>query len=148
MAFVLDHVVEIDAPAELVWDVVTDLPRYGEWNPFVPECRSTLEPGDPIDMHVRLRGATPRRQREWIVEHTPGSTLGYRMKPVPLGTLHSLRTHTVTALDAGRTRYASHFELNGWLHPLVATLLGADLRRGFSGMTDGVKTRAEALRAH
>lgn len=147
MAFVLDHVVEIDAPAALVWDVITDLPRYGEWNPFVPECRSTLEPGDPIDMHVRLRGPKPRRQREWIVAHTPGSELSYRMKPVPLGALHSLRSHTVTAPAADRTRYTSHFELDGWLSPLVATLVGADLRRGFTGMTDGIKARAEALRA-
>ena len=25
--------------------VLTDLARYGEWNPFVTECSTTLEPG-------------------------------------------------------------------------------------------------------
>ena len=27
--------IDIAAPVAVVWDVVTDLDRYGEWNPFV-----------------------------------------------------------------------------------------------------------------
>lgn len=145
MGFVIDSAVYIDAPAELVWQVITDLPRYGEWNPFVPECTSTLEPGAPIDMLVCL-GPRPRRQREWIRSHTPGRELSYSMKPVPLGALNSLRSHTVTAVSPERTRYESHFELNGWFHPVVAGLLGKHLRSGFEGMTEGIQRRAESLR--
>ena len=37
--------VEIDAPASVVWAVLTDLPRYGEWNPFCVSADSTLEIG-------------------------------------------------------------------------------------------------------
>lgn len=147
MGFVIDIDVEINAPAELVWQVITDFARYGEWNPFVPECRSSLVPGEPIDMLVRVSGTTPRRQREWIRSHTPGHELSYTMKPVPLGTLHSLRSHTITPITADRTRYESHFELAGWLHPLVVALLGKNLRRGFAGMTAGIQKQAESLRA-
>src|SRR3546814_14762853 len=38
-----------------VWEVIRDLSKYPEWNPFCIECRSTLQPGDPIDMKVKLR---------------------------------------------------------------------------------------------
>ncbi|MFI6041357.1 SRPBCC family protein [Nocardia sp. NPDC051321] len=144
MAFVIDATVDIDAPADLVWQVLTDFPRYGEWNPFVSECSSSLVPGEPIDMLVHL-GARPRRQREFIRSHTPGHELSYAMKPVPLNTLHSLRSHTLTPLDSNRTRYESHFELAGWLHPVVVALLGKHLQRGFAAMTAGVKERAEYL---
>ncbi|MGO4612599.1 SRPBCC family protein [Nocardia sp. 2YAB30] len=146
MAFVIDLAVDIDAPAELVWQVITDFPRYGEWNPFVSECRSSLVPGEPIDMLVHI-GGSRRKQREWIRSHTPGRELGYSMKPVPAGALHSLRSHTVTPLADNRTRYESHFELAGWLHPVVVALLGKNLRRGFAGMTDGIRKQAESLRA-
>ncbi|MGW4365235.1 SRPBCC family protein [Nocardia takedensis] len=146
MGFIIDETVYIDAPAEVVWQVLTDLPSYGEWNPFVPRCESTLVPGDPIDMHVALVGSTPRRQREWMRSNIPGRELSYSMKPVPLGALHSLRSHTLTAVSDTRTRYESHFQLDGWLHPVVATALGRHLRRGFDGMTAGVQRRAEALR--
>ena len=44
--------VEIDAPASVVWEILTDLPRYGEWNPFCIKAESTLEIGAPIVMHL------------------------------------------------------------------------------------------------
>ncbi|WP_280357211.1 SRPBCC domain-containing protein [Nocardia otitidiscaviarum] len=146
MPLVIDKSVEIDAPAELVWQVLTDVDRYGEWNPFVLGCETTLEPGSPIDMRVRLIGPRPRTQREFIRSHTPGKEFSYTMKPVPLGTLHSERSHTVTALSAERCRYDSHFALAGWLSPVVTAIMGGALRQGFAGMTDAVKQRAESLR--
>lgn len=145
MTFVIDETVEIDAPAEVVWKVLTDFASYGEWNPFVLRCSTTLEPGAPIDMRVRLVGPKAFPQREYIRDHIPGVEFGYRMKPVPGGTLHSHRTHTVTPLGDGRCRYRSHFELAGWLQPVVTALLGTALRRGFGGMTAAVASRAESV---
>lgn len=147
MAFVVDTTVYIDAPADAVWQVVTDFPRYGEWNPFVAECASTMNPGDPIDMVVHLGGPKPKRQREFIRTNTPGREFSYTMKPLPLGMLRSLRSHTITEISPQRTRYESHFELAGLLHPVVAAALGKQLRRGFEGMTAAVQRQAETLRA-
>jgi hypothetical protein len=144
MAFVIDATLEIEAPAELVWEVITDFPRYGEWNPFILACQTTLKPGDPIDLKVALM-SKPQQQREWILSHTPGVEFSYSMKPAPLGLLRSRRQHKVSALGAGRCRYESHFELAGALRPLVTALLGANLQRGFAGMTGGIKSRAERL---
>ena len=35
-------------------EVIVDPLCYGEWNPFVVECRSTVAVGDPIDMRVHV----------------------------------------------------------------------------------------------
>ena len=146
MSLVIDATVEIDAPAELVWQVITDFPHYGEWNPFCVEASSTLVPGEPIDMLVKTSGSSPRRQREFIRSHTPETEFSYSMKPAPLGALHSLRSHRVTALTPDRTRYESHFELAGWLQPVVSAVLGKNLKRGFADMTAGIRKQAESLR--
>lgn len=142
--FVIDRELEIDAPAGVVWSVISDLSAYGEWNPFVPECRSTLKLGDPIEMHVRLRGAL-RRQVEWMTGFEEGSGFAYRMRPLPLGALASARHHHIEPVDEHRCRYRSHFELRGWLMPLVRKLMESELEKGFSGMTQGVKRRSEML---
>ncbi|MBH0781385.1 SRPBCC domain-containing protein [Nocardia bovistercoris] len=146
MGYVIAETVYIDAPADLVWQVITDLPRYPEWNPFVIRCESSLTPGDPIDMLVHVAGSAPRRQREWIRSNTRGREFSYTMRPAPLGALRSLRSHTVTPVGDHRTRYESHFELQGWLRHVVAAILGRNLRRGFDGMTAGIQRRAESLR--
>ncbi|MGH8538991.1 MAG: SRPBCC domain-containing protein [Stenotrophobium sp.] len=146
MTFIIEKTLDIDAPAELVWEVITDLKRYPEWNPFMRECSTTFKPGAPIDMKVQLM-AKPQPQREWVLEYVEGKRFAYNMKPVPGGTLSSFRSHEVEALPGGRTRYRSYFYLKGWLMPVVRGLLGARLEKGFEGMTQGIKLRAEKFRA-
>lgn len=143
-SYVIDRTLEIAAPADVVWEVITDFPRYGEWNPFILKCESSLVPGEPIDLRVKLM-AVPQPQREWISEHVPGQRFGYSMKPMPLGALSSKRSHSVEPQVSGHTLYHSHFELNGWLMPVVRGLLGRRLEKGFAGMTTGIQTRAEQL---
>ena len=144
MPLVIEHVLDIDAPPAVVWEVLTDLARYREWNPFVIGCRSTLVPGEPIDLLVKLR-AKPQNQREWMIENVAGKRFAYRMKPFPLGALSSRRSHELEELRDGRTRYRSHMQLSGWLMPLVRALLGKDLERGFSEMSAAVRARSEQL---
>ena len=59
----ITETLDVAAPAATVWRVVTDLDRYPEWNPFVVACRSTLEPGAPIDMRVRAPTRVQHRPR-------------------------------------------------------------------------------------
>lgn len=144
--FVIEKTIEINAPAARVWEVITDLKRYPEWNPFMRECSTTFKPGAPIDMKVQLF-AKAQPQQEIVLEYVEGKRFAYRMKPVPGGTLSSFRSHEVEALPDGRTRYRSYFHLKGWLMPLVRGLLGARLQKGFAGMTAGIQQRAESLHA-
>jgi len=142
--FVIDRTVEINASAETVWRVISDLPRYGEWNPFCLAAESSLQPGDPIAMTVQLT-ARPQRVVEVMKEFVPGKRFAYSMKPVPLGALSSLRSHDVEPLGPNRARYRSYFQLKGWLMPLVRLLLGRKLEQGFGSMTAAVVRRAEQL---
>lgn len=145
--FTIDRQLEIDAPVAVVWNVLTDFARYGEWNPFVPEARCELRPGGALEMQVKL-GSKPQFQREWVNAVTPGTSFSYSMKAVPLGTLRSLRVQTLAALGGNRTRYTSHFEIAGWLQPVVTGIFGKGMREGFEGMALGLKARAEALHAN
>src|SRR5689334_22236108 len=134
MAFVIDQTVDVAAPHAVVWRVVTDLARYGEWNPFVVACRSTLAVGDPIEMSVRLVPWITQPQRETIVEHESGKRLCYGLDGGVTGAIVSRRCHELAADGDGRTRYRSHFELSGWMAPVVRALLGGRLVHGFQAM--------------
>jgi hypothetical protein len=145
LAFSIDETLVVAAPAATVWEVVTDLPRYAEWNPFVVGCASTLEVGDPIDMRVHVFRAFAQPQRETIFEHIPGERLCYGLSGGALGTLSSRRCHEVRAMDSETTSYRSRFALSGWLAPLVRALTGRRLQRGFHAMTSAIGRRAEEL---
>jgi hypothetical protein len=141
----LDESVEVEAPAESVWQLLVDLPRYGEWNPFVIAAESSLAPGDPIRMQVQLFDSFSQSQTETMVEFEPGRRFCYGLGPMPLGSLTSHRCHSVEALGEDRCRYTSHFELSGWVAVIVRALMGSRLERGFAANTAAVKERAEEL---
>ncbi len=145
MTIEIDETLDVRAPSPLLWEVITDLDRYGEWNPFVVTCRSSLREGDPIDMKVQIFERFVQPQRETILEHRPGERLCYGLAPMPLGALASRRCHEVIDLGSHTSRYRSHFLLSGWLSPITRALLGSRLERGFRSMTRALVQRAEYL---
>jgi hypothetical protein len=142
MPFVIDKILDIEAPADVVWEVISDFSRYGEWNPFVVSCRTSLVPGEPIDMQVKVFEAFAQSQREWIFDNRPGVGFSYGLKGSALA---SRRSHEIQPVSADRSRYVSHFELTGWLAPIVKALMSRNLERGFAGMSNGIKRQAEKL---
>jgi hypothetical protein len=128
-----------------VWDVIADLPRYPEWNPFVVAARSSLVVGEPISMRVRLFPRFVQPQRETIFEHVPQQRLSYGVAGAPLNALRSLRRHEVSPEGSRCTHYCSHFELAGWLAPLTRMLLGRRLEHGFGAAAQALKERAEQI---
>ena len=61
MLFVIEETLEIDAPAELVWEVITDVKRYPEWNPFQVEMQTSFKPGDPMIVIYRQMSKNEKR---------------------------------------------------------------------------------------
>ncbi|MCF8589718.1 SRPBCC domain-containing protein [Gordonia liuliyuniae] len=146
MSLVTDNSIEIDAPADVVWSVLTDFDAYHEWNPFQLDCSTTLTPGAPIDMKVDLGPRPPMRQREFIDEvDEDGRWFTYRMKPAPFRLITSLRRQSVVDLGDGRSRYDSHFEINGPLSVVVKALMGRELVAKFTKTTEAVGRRAAEL---
>jgi hypothetical protein len=63
--------VDIDAPAQAVWDVATDLSRYGEWNSShsaFPDGTPTLEPGTTFRETIVVMGMPG--EAKWTVAET------------------------------------------------------------------------------
>ncbi len=135
--------IEIDAPVERVWQILKDVDRYGDWNPFSPRVETTLQIGDPIHLHVRLVGKRLMHRVEYITRNDP-YTLGWEMKMGARFLLHAERVQTLTAIHENRTHYRTEDCFTGWLRPLVLALFGRGMERGFSDCALGLKKAAES----
>jgi hypothetical protein len=51
--------IELDAPAERVWQIVADLNGYTDWNPCFCHVRGTLRANDHLDVDLRLPVTSP-----------------------------------------------------------------------------------------
>ena len=45
--------VVVEAPRELIWDVLTDFEAYDEWNPYVTRATGTASEGATVELHPR-----------------------------------------------------------------------------------------------
>ena len=136
--------IEIDAPAEEIFEILTDLDAYPEWNPFTPRVESTLRPGDPVHLHVRLRGERLSHRIEYVSANERPAKLCWGAAIGARFLVTAERCQTLTPLDAGRTRYATIDEIRGWLTPLVLLLFGRAMQRGFEAVATALKQRAES----
>jgi hypothetical protein len=136
--------IEIEAPAERIFDILADLKSYSEWNPFTPRVESTLRPGDPVHLYVRLRGQRLSHRVERVSRNQRpvrlcwGTTIGAAFL------LRAERCQILTPIDAQRTRFVNQDVLRGWLAPLVMLLFGRDMQRGFESVAAALKQRAES----
>jgi hypothetical protein len=146
--------VEIDAPLDLVWQVMLDTESYADWNPFVERVETPTPPavGNPIVLHVRWANGRTTRSPERITAIEPPATdddvttalLSYRYVGLPakLRLLSAVRHQRVTQRAGGPTTYDTVEEFSG---PLVRLAGPGRVADGFRRHAEGLKKRAESL---
>jgi len=134
--------IEIEAPIDRVWKILTDLPGYADWNPFTARVESSLQVGDPIVLYPRLVGKRAYRWTERVSRNQPYA-LCWDLTMGASFLLTAERCQTLTALGADRTHYVTEDRFQGLLTPLVMATFGGAMQRGFEDCAAGLKERAE-----
>ena len=147
-------VCEIDAPIQKVWEHMTDLDGYHNWNPFVVRATSSSDGttvGAVLDLTVRWHdGGESRSTEEVLVATAPGAGDGvqeaawiysYRSWMCTIGMVRSVRSQRLTQTNGGSTTYVSEIELSGWG---VGGVPFAKIERGIQAQADALKAVAEA----
>jgi hypothetical protein len=139
---VIEHTIDIAASPQVVWDVLTDVDRYGEWNPFLTIDRMSAAVGDRLEVTVRP-GRRTMTFRPTVTACEAGreiSWLGRFLAPRIVDGAHSI---CVEPLPDGTTRFRQREEFRGVLVPFLPSMLRAT-SAGFEAMNAALAIRAEA----
>ena len=147
--------VTIDAPLDVVWQVMLDTEKYAEWNPFVERAETPTPPvvGNPIVLHVRWGNGKTTTSPERITAIEPPSTAAdgtttalltyvYEGLPGRLKLLSATRHQRLTQRPGEATTYDTVEEFSG---PLVRLAGPGRVADGFRRHAEGLKARAEKL---
>jgi len=145
VSFRVEYTTEIEAPAELVWQVLTDFAAYPEWNPFVREASGTFEVGEVFQLEVRL-GEETWKVKQKIISLIPGYQYAWTSRSwyVLLATW-GLRTFNIESLGPNRCRFVDAENTYGPLAFVVKARYGEALNEGLSAAGEALKARAEGL---
>lgn len=135
--------VEIHAPIDTVWDVLADVDRYCEWNPFARTYTKTdVRVGSFVDFDVKL-GGYDRKQTERFVAIERPTLLSWSTKIGNEFLLKALREQRLEMQSDTRCIYYNTDTLEGPLAPLAILLFGRAMRRGFDNVGRALKKTAE-----
>lgn len=132
-----------------MWGILTDLPRYGQWNPFCVYAESTLEMGAPVVMSLvnYTEPGTLFPNVEYVCAFEPERLLSWELLETPDWPYSARRDQMIEALGPTRCRYQSTDAFTGehGIHMMRAS--GPWVRRAFNDTARALKARAETLYA-
>ena len=138
--------VDIDATPERVWQVLTDLPAYAEWNPFVTRAEGALIEGDRLSVSVPpVNAFVESHLRPTVVEVVPLRRLRLRSRltrPGIPGLFDVELTMTITENDGG-VRLWQQDQFGGLLASLLIRSLNRHRLTAFTAMNAALKRRVE-----
>lgn len=128
----------IQAPPQVVWDLLTDTSSYGAWNPAVLSIEGAMSPGGAIAL---VSIASPKRVFTLTVTSMDAPARMVWSDGMPLRLFRGVRTYTLDPSGAG-TNFSMTEEFTGPLSGLIARSI-PDLTESFDLFADGLKGAAE-----
>jgi uncharacterized membrane protein len=137
-----DDAIEIDAPAQLVWELFSDVERWPEWTTSVTSLVG--EDGANLAVGRRFSIKQPGMPKLiWTVtELDPGRSWTWvQTAPGAVASAH----HEVIAQPDGRTLVRQRLVQRGVFGALVARLMAEKTKRFLAVEAQGLKNRSEQL---
>jgi hypothetical protein len=140
---ILHAQIDIEAPAERVWDALTNIAEYPTWNPFMPHLAGTLTPGERLEVRIEPPGGAAMTFRPTVLAVEPGRELRWVGHLLVPGLFDGEHQFQIRPLGPGRVRFVQQERFTGVLVPLFARNLDDHTLRGFNTMNMALKARVE-----
>jgi uncharacterized protein YndB with AHSA1/START domain len=144
-AAVVSVAVEINAPAQFVWDVLVDFKNYNAWNPFNPRVEADLKIGGAITMEVVMADPNAANtMTEYFSLIAPPRQLSWELVTSKDGD-KVVHDHYIEVIDAQRCRYHHSDTFFGPTAKGTVAQYGEGIKMAFDSVAQALKVRAEAL---
>lgn len=139
----LRNEIDIEAPPEIVWDILTDLDEYGDWNPFITSAVGSLAVGERLTIRLEPPGGRAMTFSPTITVMETGHALEWLGRLGMPGIFDGRHRFELEATPAG-THLIHREDFRGALVRLMRKSLDSQTRRGFEQMNAALKRRAES----
>ena len=133
---------EIAAPAAEVWGILTDFPRYQEWNPFITEIAGDGVVGEPLRVLLSLPEGRDFALKPRLLRFEENRELRWRGHLLLPGLFDGEHFFRLEEVSANRTRLVQGENFTGILVRFSGRTI-TRAARGFVYMNEALKRRAE-----
>ncbi len=139
----LHRTIEIEAPASVVWDILTDFESYREWNPFIPDIRGELREGAKLRVTMSPPGETATMFKPELQVIAEEQELRWKGKLLFSGLFDGEHVFRLEPQPGGSLLFIQEETFTGALAAPLLWIVGEKTGRGFAEMNEALKKRAE-----
>jgi hypothetical protein len=140
----LNSEIEIKASPETVWNILTDISKFPEWNPFIRRVQGELVVGQKLAVFIQPSGARGMEFKPVVMKAELNRELRWLGRLIVPGLFDGEHIFQIESLGDGRVRFRQREIFNGVFVPLLKKSLETDTRRGFNEMNQKLKELAES----
>ena len=136
--------IEIQASPEKVWQTLTNLDKYPDWNPFIHHAIGKAKVGEKVDITFRS-GSKEMTLHCTVIKVVPNKELIWKYHVILPGLFSGEHSFTIEPMGTNQVRFIDKEIFNGLLIPLQAKDIDTNSRRGFEEMDKALKARVEQV---
>ena len=137
--------IEIDATPEAVWNILTDLDGYADWNPFITSATGTVAVGERLVNRMRPPGGREMPLKPTVTAVEPEATFEWLGHLGVSGVFDGRHRFELEQTPSGGTRLKHSEFFSGALVRPMRNWLDTKTRNGFIAMNEALKARAETV---
>jgi hypothetical protein len=138
--------IEIDAEPEDVWEVLTDLGSYPEWNPFIRQIEGDIQRGATLRVLIQPPNQRGMTFKPKVLTAEPNQELRWLGRLFVPGVFDGEHTLSIEAAGQGHVRFNQRETFRGFLVPVMRRMLQGT-QGGFEEMNRALKLRVEGRTA-
>jgi hypothetical protein len=139
--------IDIEAPAEKVWELLIDFTAYPTWNPFITRAEGPVEVGGRLTLRMQPVGGSAITLRPTVVEVVEGHRLRWQGRLGVRGLFDGDHLFVLEPHGATRSRLVQQEQFSGLLVPFLQRSLDRGTLPAFHAMNAALKDRAERATA-
>lgn len=134
----------IDAPPSRVWQILTDFPRYPEWNPFILEVDGNVYQDAKIHYRFEMPRGIRIRTPAVVARFEPERELRFSAHFLSPGVFKGEHYFIIEPVNGAGVIFHHGEFISGLLFPVVQLILQKNGPPIFQSLNSGLKQRAEA----
>jgi len=134
--------IKIQASAAKVWQILTDLDKWPDWNPFIYQAIGKAKLAEKVDITFRS-GSKEMTLHCTVAKVEPNRVLCWKYNVLSPLLFQGEHSFTIEPEGEDMVRFIDRELFNGLLVPLQAKDIDTNSRRDFEAMDTALKNRAE-----
>ena len=131
----------INAPAEKVWNILTDFEKFPEWNAFILSIEGEQKVGAQLTVGLKNGNSTSVFKPKLVV-YEKNKAFEWKGR-LPVGMFNGHHQFKIEKLSDTQVKFVHKEDFSGWLSGLIMKMIGEQTRHGFEAMNEALKNRAE-----